>query len=435
MTKLFYTPNDTIGSCDSESIQNAVDKALETGVMNVRIPRVNDRTGKPEWVITEGIRLPSGMCVTLDNCFMIMADDVMSNFFVSANAYTPDAYDPEKRMHDITIRGIGRAELNGGKPNELNESTQLKDGFPIVTRNSPIFMINVEGFRVENISITHQRYWGMRFEFCSKGIIRDIFTLALVDRRNQDGLNLRNGCHDILIENVHGQTGDDTIALSAIDVKREHEGNMIVEGMSWDIHDVVIRNISGAAINHPLVALRNHNGAKIYNITIEDICDTEMLEYPAKWGQLVRYATIRVGNNGYIAEKPSKMGDTYNIKINNVYTNYSARVVAVQATMKNVSITNVHAGGKCRSVVSTGPVWSDAPCGVQIDGLTVENVHFECESREDSCVFDFAEMREDDFVRGAKVKGAELRNVGALAAVAQKCGEVDISASDVCFKY
>lgn len=436
MAKLFYTPNDTIGSCDSESIQNAVAMALETGVMHVTIPRINERTGKAEWVITEGIRLPSGMCVTLDNCYMTLADDVMSNFFISANAYTPDAFDPEKRMHNITIRGVGRAELNGGKPNILSESTHLKDGVPPVTRNCPIFMINVEGFHVENLAITDHRYWGMRFEFCSKGIVRDIFVCGTNDRRNQDGVNLRNGCYDILIENIHGQSGDDMIALSAIDSKKEHEGNMIVEGLSWDIHDVVIRNISGAAITHPLVALRNHNGAKIYNITIENVSDTPFLKPPAKYGDVERYGIIRIGNNSYYSISPSQMGDTYNIKIRGVRIKYSARGIITQATLKNCSFSDISAEGACQSIVAVTPDgWASAPSGVKMENVTVDGVFFDAENREGSTVFDFSIMRDDDYVHGVQLRNAVLNNVGSIADIAKSFTDADITTDNVSVKY
>jgi len=366
---------------------------------------------------------------------MTLADDVMCNFFVSANAYTPDAFDPEKRMHGITIRGIGSAELNGGNPNGLSEVTHLKDGLPPVTRNCPIFMINVEGFKVENISITDQRYWGMRFEFCSKGIIRDIFVCGIFDRRNQDGVNLRNGCHDVLIENVHGQSGDDMIALSAIDVKREHEGNMIVEGLSWDIHDVVIRNISGAAIRHPLVALRNHNGAKIYNITIENITDTPFLKTPFRNGHLNPYGIIRIGNNGYVAISPSEMGDTYNIKIRGLSIRYSERGIVTQATLKNCSFSDIHADGNCRSVVAVTPDrWASAPAGVKMENVTVDSVFFNSENREESTVFDFSRMREDDYVHGVKLRNAELVNVGTIVNLDKECSDVDISLYNVNIK-
>jgi len=436
MLKQFYTPNDTIGSCDSESIQNAVMLAAETGVMHVTIPRINERTGKAEWVITEGIRLPSGMCVTLDNCYMTLADDVMSNFFVSANAYTPDAFDLEKRMHNITIRGVGSAELNGGTPNILSELTHLKNGLPPVTRNCPIFMINVEGFHVENLSITDHRYWGMRFEFCSRGIVRDIFVCGTNDRRNQDGVNLRNGCHDILIENIYGQSGDDMIALSAIDSKKEHEGNMIVEGLPWDIHDVVIRNISGAAITHPLVALRNHNGAKIYNITIENVSDTPFIKPPAKHGEIERYGIIRIGNNSYYSISPSEMGDTYNIKIHGVRIKHSARGIVTQATLKNCSFTDISAEGPCRSIIAVTPDgWAAARSGVKMENVTIDGVFFDPENRDESTVLDFSIMRDDDYLHGVKLNNAVLNNVGSIVDIAANCSDADITTDNVSLKY
>ena len=436
MSKQYFTPNETIGRNDSESIQNAVDKAYETGVMNVTIPRMNERTGECVWLITEGIRLPSGMCVTLDNCFMTLADDVMSNFFVSANAYTPDAYDKDKRMHGITVRGIGTAELNGGKPNELNESTHLKNGLPPVTYNCPIFFINVEDFRVENVRITDQRYWGMRFEFCSRGIIRDIFVCGIRDRRNQDGINLRNGCHDIVIENVHGQTGDDMIALSAIDTKQTHAGNMIVDGLSWDIHDVVIHNISGAAITHPLVALRNHNGAKIYNITIENVSDTPFVKEPAMYADIERYGIIRIGNNSYYSITPSVMGDTYNIRIRGINVNYSARGIVTQATLKNCSFENINAGGVCRSIVAVTPEnWAGAECGVKMENVTVDGVYFEAPKRKGTAVFDFSIMREDDFLHNVSLKNAVLKNVGRIADVDESLTDCAITAENMTLKY
>ena len=76
----------------------------------------------------------------------------------------------------------------------------------------------------------------------------DIRFVAGYDRRNQDGINLRNGCSEIAIENISGQTGDDMIALSAIDVPRMDEWEYLVQGRDDDIHDISIRNVTGAAV-------------------------------------------------------------------------------------------------------------------------------------------------------------------------------------------
>jgi len=437
MYKLTYSPNDFIGADDSQSIQNAVDKACETGVMHVTIPRYNARTESCEWVITKEIRLPSEMTVILENCCITMADDVLSNVFVSANAFTEDAVDPKKRMHGITIQGVGHAVLDGGKPSCYSETQCVKDGnMYLMTHNHPIFMINVEGFKVENISITNQRYWGMRFEYCSKGIIRDIFTNVNRDRNNQDGINLRNGCYDILIENVHGQTGDDTIALSAIDTEKpDRPEPLIVREMSPDIHDVVIRNISGAALAHPLVALRNHNGAKIYNITIENISDTPQLQPSMRNEGAERYGIIRIGNNAYYSIAPSQMGDTYNIKIDNVNVSYSARAIVTQATLKDCKFSNIHASGACRSIVAVTPAtWAGANGGVKMENVTVDGVTFDAANRENSSVFDFSVMRDEDYIHGLKLQNAELRNVGKVVDLDPACTKCQVTMQNVGWK-
>ena len=421
--KNFISPNETIGVTDSESIQKAVDLAAKTGTFKVVIPRINARTGEAEWIIDKTVRLPSEMTVVLDNCFMTMADDVVGGFFCSDNLFTERGTDPEERMHAITIRGEGTAILDGGKPTALNESTQKDLGVP-VRLNTPIFFMNVEGFKVENISITNQRYWGMRFQFCSKGIIRDIFFSVNQDRRNQDGINLRNGCHDILIENIHGQTGDDMIALSAIDTDKPVGFNIdyptIVRGFDWDIHDVTIRNISGAAVRHPLVALRNHNGAKLYNINIENIRDTDFIR-PAASDDFERYALVAVGNNSYAGIRPSILGETYNITIRNINATYSTRAVYIQSTLRDSLISGVYAADACKSVIATTPDgWASAKSGAKIENLTVSDVYFRPSSKENSQLIDFSVMRDGDFAHNIYLNNVNMFGVGALALLDDK---------------
>ncbi len=425
----YISPNETIGANDSESIQNAVNLAAKKGINKVIIPRLNARTGECEWVIHKTVRLPSEMCILLDNCYMVMADDVVGGFFCSDNLFTERGTDPNERMHGITIRGEGTAILDGGNPTSLNEATQNELGIP-VRLNTPIFFMNVEGFKVENISITNQRYWGMRFQFCAKGIIRDIFFSVNQDRKNQDGINLRNGCHDILIENIHGQTGDDMIALSAIDTDRQVGFNidypLVVEGLDWDIHDVTIRNISGAAVRHPLIALRNHNGAKMYNITIQNVKDTDFLR-PAANDCFERYALVVIGNNSYAGYHHSKIGDTYNITLRDLSANYSTRAVYIQSTLRDSLICGVYAGGDCKSIIATTPDgWASAKSGAKIENLTVSDVYFRPATKDDSQLIDFSVMREGDYAKNLYLSNINLFGVGALALLDDKYKNVHI---------
>ncbi len=426
--KNYIDPNETIMENDSATIQAAVDLAKEQGIFKIQIPRINMRTGEALWTISKTVRLPSNMCVVLDNCYMQMADDVVGGFFCSDNLFTERGTRLEDRMHNISIIGIGSSVLDGGNPTDLNERTQKTIGVPVAL-NTPIFFMNVEGFKVENISIINHRYWGMRFQFCSKGVIRDIFFCANKDRRNQDGINLRNGCHDILIENINGQTGDDMIALSAIDTDSKVGFNvdypLIVEGLDWDIHDVLVRNISGAAIRHPLVALRNHNGAKMYNITIENLRDTQFTNNVDS--DYERYALVTIGNNSYAGISHSKMGDTYAINIRDLHVSYSARAICVQATLRDSHISDVFASGECKSIIATTPDgWANSKSGVKIDNVTLSNVWFRPDDKENSAIIDFSVMREDDYVSDLYLTNVNASGVKAFAKLDSKYKNVRI---------
>ena len=438
MEKLFITPNEIIGADDSESIQNAVSLAQKEGINKVVIPRINKRTGKALWTISRTVRLPSDMTVVLDNCFMQMADDVAAGFFCSETLFTDKGTKKEYRLRNIHIKGEGTAVLDGGRPSEINEETQFEIGTP-VRINTPIFFMNVEDFSVENVRILHQRYWGMRFEFCSRGVIRDIYVEAIKDRRNQDGINLRNGCHDVLIENVSGQSGDDLIALSAIDTdiptgfgESGNDYSVIVEGMDWDIHDVTIRNIWGSPITHPLVALRNHNGAKIYNIHMENLHDTANIRAGMDTHR-ERYAIVHIGDNIYYRISRQVMGDTHNITVKDVYLNHTVAAVQVGGTVKNMSVSNVHAAGECRAILTViGDNWGDDVYGVKMDGVDIDGVYMTANG-ENSSVIDLPFMMEGDYVKGLSVRNAHLENVGRFAIVHENCSEFDVHTENIRF--
>lgn len=423
------TPNMTACDSDRASIQAAVALAVEDGSRRIVIPRYNERTGEDRWVIDGYVRLPSDFEVVLDGCYMVMADDVVGGFFCSETLFTLDAQDLSKRLKNIKILGKHGAVLDGGKPTALNETTQLKLGVP-VRMNHPISFMNVEGFAVENLEIRNQRYWGMRFEFCSHGVIRDIYFDIKRDRFNQDGINLRNGCNNILIENISGQTGDDMIALSAIDHDNPcvfgQEYSTIVKGHDWDIHDVTIRNVSGAAITHPLVALRNHNGAKMYNVTIENLEDTSQIRPVEIYDGWPRYALVTVGVKWYYREK-AQPGDTYNIKVKGLHATHSLSPILLGSVVRDLEVKDVYAGGVARSVVTViGDNWGDDCYGVKLDGATFENVKLEA-GVPDACVFNFSFMAEDDYIDGLVLRNAEISGADTFALVNEKAKRVDVT--------
>ena len=76
------------GADDSQTIQNAVDYAAETGFDQVIIPRFNARTGQPLWDLPRAVLLPSDMTIILDGCHLRHADDSHDNLFRNSNMWT-----------------------------------------------------------------------------------------------------------------------------------------------------------------------------------------------------------------------------------------------------------------------------------------------------------------------------------------------------------
>ena len=305
----FVSPNDFVNHPDdSAMIQAAVEEAAKTG-REVVIPRVNARTGQPIWTISRAIELPSGSFIVLDNCHMRLADKVYSNIFKNANARTPLGRTKEGRQYDIHITGRGNALLDGGNHNGLYEYNCDTDGRPNIIENTMIHLHNVERFSIEHIRIIDHRHWGITCHYCSTGRIAHLTFKCDVNFKNMDGVDLRTGCSDIVIEDLTGSTGDDMVALTNIPYCERYA----VEGLDDSIHSVIIRNIRALLTgNHALVRLLNQGGRKLYNILVDGVMDLshngQELHRP--------YAAIRIGDVFYNYGRPmAKLGDTYGITV------------------------------------------------------------------------------------------------------------------------
>lgn len=340
-----YSPNDFSGFSDSQRIQEAVDAAHNTGINKVIIPRQNERNSSLIWEIDETIYLPSHMTVVIDNAHLRMADGVMCRMFCNSEVDSEFGKTQAGEQKNIHIIGIGEALLDGGMPNGLNEFTSRKNGFPRVQENLTIHFHNVDGFSVEHLHIRDQRWWAMEFVFSRHGVISDIefeLTRHCIDShetwRNQDGIDLRVGCSDIVIKNIHGETGDDTIALTALTGPR-HESLQLVEGRDTDIHDIFIQNIRAITNMCAIIRLLNHYGNKIYNIDMRDIFEI------SRPGESARaQMALRLGENGYYQDKPelmAKHGDLYNISVDNLHTR-ALTAILTACTIKNFHASNIY---------------------------------------------------------------------------------------------
>lgn len=238
---LYLSPNMYDGT-QIERIQKAIDDAvLSTG--KVVIPRMDIVENTNVWLIDKAILLPSNIELELNNCKIKLSDLYRDNFIRSANSGL--GISNIQPLHNIKIVGVGNVLLEGadnpratgghnktlslnpdpsmsygtdaGKPNE-----NQKGGW----RNHGIILANVDKFEISNITMKDYHAHGLVLERSSNGIVKnmtfDVSQSVVVNGvkkqiLNQDGMGVRFGCHDIIIDNCRGKSGDDFINIGLTD--------------------------------------------------------------------------------------------------------------------------------------------------------------------------------------------------------------------------
>ena len=319
----FISPNlpALYGETDAQTIQNAIDEAVGCGCRKVVIPRYNRRCDRNEWRIEKAIRLPSEFTLILDNCYMVQETGVFTHMFMNENAWQPEKRTLEHEQHHITIRGEGHVILSGGVHNGLLEKTSMRFGMPMVWHNTLFYWENVRHLRVENLYIEQHRWWAMTHLYCRDVVLRNIEFYAAPHVPNMDGIDLRVGCHDFLIENITGRTGDDTIACTALSGR--HERACAVPGKESHIHDVVIRNVMADPFLHLIVRLLNQDGNQLYNIHMDSLFDSSN-----PFSKRKPKVCVGIGTPGnlYTTLRHVFNGETRNIYAKNLYSRGSIAV-------------------------------------------------------------------------------------------------------------
>lgn len=218
-------------------------------------------------------------------------------------------------------------------------------------RNIGILLAFVEDFSIRNLAMKDTHCWAISLERCAHGTLRDLdfasSGVKLIDGveetiLNQDGIDLRMGCHDILIDSITGYTGDDLIALNAIpnpDSAAGSVGSTMVSGAQPlgeeldDIRGVVIRNVRGYCRGgHHIVRLLNTPGARMYDIVLDGLIDTSPPDIRCK-------AAVKIGDDRY-GGGPAPLGDTARIIVTNVISR-SQHTILIGGSLCDSIISNV----------------------------------------------------------------------------------------------
>jgi hypothetical protein len=341
------SPNSFTEGSASDRIEASIRKAINLGINSIEIPRFDRITGKTVWLIDRAIVLPSDFTLILRDCFIRLSPGTRDNIITNSGARTQ----PLTENQNINILGTGNVILSSGLETHFDLPGD-KSGY----RTIGVLLYNTEHFTIENIIIEESQAWAISLENgCAFGRISNVEFRNSGKYPNQDGIDLRKGCHDIIIENITGTTGDDMIALTGLrnpdldwktEVREREEGkrkpSMQVGGSGWrendDIYNISINNVKGTHVGRQccsLIRLLNNDGVKIYNVFINDIMDTA----PDGKGQTDQ--AINIGDDHpYWTRERNKLGETSRIFIDNVVSN-APSVIRIRGTLKDSRLTNI----------------------------------------------------------------------------------------------
>lgn len=340
----------------AQYITALISEAVENGTRTATV--------SGSFIIDEAIRIPSNFTLILENCYLMQKKGSFSNIFVNEHHGTEIGRTTEGTDTNISIIGRGEAVLDGGEYNGLSEKTQLKDGMPPIWKNNLVLFTNVDGFKVSGISCKNQRWWSLNFIYCRNGYIgnidfcandtgidengniyhglkRDKYSEVLV--KNADGIDLRQGCHDITIENITGFTEDDTIALTNLNGSLEQ--TFSVDGLCSDICNVSIKNVESAAFC-AIVRLLNQGDLKLHDITIDGITDTA----PTSPHLDSNACAVRIGDTHMYGKRHATKEETYNITVKNVCAS-GRQAISLAGDMQNVVIYGIECKNGCQMLL------------------------------------------------------------------------------------
>lgn len=381
--------------CDSDILEDLM-KNPKNGV--VTVPKRSSET-EPErdwWLIDRALTIPENTTVVLQNCRIKLSDNCRDNFFRSANCGV--GISKVNVIRSVHIKGEGNAVLEGADhPRSTGDSSKIlacpcpkkpedlikyADWIPAERRtldtlsfwdahdhsygtdankegerkmgdwrNIGILFARVENFSIENIKIVNPHGWAISLEDCAFGKISGIEFDACMAREidgmthnseNQDGIDLRNGCHDITICDITGGTGDDIIALTALCPENDpprasgalsstHILHNDWTRRSRDIYNIILRNVMGYSKGGLCWMVRLLAAkSRIYNVLISGIVDTSPRD-------------VRPGGVILIGDRSYSTGERDNIfavSVSDVLCD-SATAFQIEGYLKDSVITNV----------------------------------------------------------------------------------------------
>jgi hypothetical protein len=328
---------------DSECIRECLYDATEcTGKKTIIF-------NSKDWYIDEAIILSDDTEIIIDGCMIKQNNYVFDNVF-RGNNHIVDFKNPYGSpllvtpIKNISIKGKNNARIVGCDINQrgrhfvLNQEQDMTGDF-WGWRTYQILLSRCDNFEISGLEFTQTRCWAMTFELCSHGSIHDISITSSV--KNGDGIDFRAGCHHCSVDNITGNTSDDTVACTALLFGHntfpyknylyplEPALSIALEKKrSLDVHDISISNVHTGGLCHGVICCAA-DGLKIYDIGIKNIADTAVGK---------REATVRI-YTGY--GENYKDNDIRDICVENVTSEISKYAFMCTAKVSGMIVRNI----------------------------------------------------------------------------------------------
>lgn len=339
------TASDAVEKCIAAALQSAENRTVVFDAKEYRLDRA--------------ITLPSNTQIILDGTILKQNDGVFDNIFRGANlTINPD--DPYasplevKPQKNIKIIGKNGAQIIGPDVPKVGYHPVLK-----VEQNmtgdfwgwrTHMFSFSLgTNIEIAGLSLSQTMSWAISFDVCQNVYVHDLTINS--DVKNGDGIDFRSGCHDCLIENIHGSTSDDTVACTALargEKVSYPQKNYLYPSEPYcslgvnddrDVHHIVIRNIYTGGLCHGVICLAA-NGNQVHHVLIDNVIE------PKNGGGREASVKIYTGyGSGY------NVGDIHDIRVKNVVSETSDYAVLVKAETENVRLEDITQNNKnCEAI-------------------------------------------------------------------------------------
>jgi len=304
---------------DSDNIDAMIADACAPGGSRKVTLGKNPHRPDGVWMTTRAILLPDDFTLQLDGCRVELAPGTRDNIIRNVGASGYRRVTPNR---NIRVLGKNGAVLCGGKDNHYapNRSGDW-NGWPAIG----ILLCAVTDYELAGFTLEETQCWGISQENgCARGWVHDIDFRDSNKMRNQDGIDVRKGCHDILIENITGVCGDDVVALTAL---RKPHGTPRTKGFPacqiggyWpekddDVYNVTIRNVRARCSGgHGIVRLLVQDGIKMHHVCVSNVVET----VDVTKGEHACFATVRIGDVNYWTIRRNEMGEMHHISVTDV---------------------------------------------------------------------------------------------------------------------